>query len=364
MLWKSQREALNAPTGDIKLAFCQQCGYIGNVLFEPDKIRYDQEYTFSMYFSPTFREFINSVILRLVERYHLRDKTILEIGCGEGDFLRLFCELGQNHGVGIDPIATSHVELINGRQVAFIQDWYTEKYANQEVDLICCRQALDQLPQPKKIVELIRLNIGRRNQIVTYVEVPNATAIFEDMLIRNIMYEKSSWFTLYSLTRLFELSGFEVLSVEPCFDGGQYLGIEAIPALHAAGSTASSDELTKFAQSVATFETKHRQKIKNWEEQLSVIRQLGQRVIAWGSGAGGINFFSTLRITKEEIPFVIDINPKRQGRFLPLTGQQVMPPEFLQQYTPDVVIITNATYEQEIRQQISAMGIHCNFWVI
>lgn len=364
MLWKSRAEALAAPTGQIKLAFCHDCGYIGNVAFEPQKIRYDQDYSFSLYFSPTFREFITNVATRLITRFDLRNKRVLEIGCGEGDFLRLLCELGPNHGIGVDPSTTARTEQVGAQSVAFVPDWYTDKYANLDVDLICCRQALDQMPQPKAIIELVRRNIGPYRNTAVYVEVPNAASIFEDLLIRNIMYEKSSWFTLYSLARLFELSGFRIVALEPCFEGGQYLGIEAVPA-HEAGALASPPGPTpqQFAQAIQAFSENHQSKIKSWAERLALIQQAGRRTLAWGSGAGAISFFSMLAIT-EEIPYVVDINPKRQGRFLPLTGQEVVPPDFLHSYQPDVVIITNSTYEREIKQQVAAMGIDCDFWVI
>ncbi|MBE7474455.1 MAG: methyltransferase domain-containing protein [Anaerolineales bacterium] len=364
VLWNNLEEALTAPTGNIKLAFCQSCGYIGNLLFEPKKIRYDQEYSFSLHFSPTYQNFINDLASRLVEKYGLKNKRILEIGCGQGDFLRLICSLGHNRGIGIDPSTTSHVEQIGLHEITFLQDFYSEKYARQEVDLVCCRQVLDQLPHPKIFIELLRQNIGQHAPTTVYFEVPNAVKIFEDLLIRNIIYEKSSWFTPTSISRLFELSGFKILSVEPCFEGGQYLGIEAVPTSGVVPDQITDDaDLEYFGQLIRAFSENYRRKIKTWGEQLSALRHSGQRAIVWGAGSGAINFFSMLKI-KEEISYVVDINPQRQGKFLPLTGQQVVPPEFIQEYKADVIIITNSTYEQEIRQQVADMGMDCRFWVI
>lgn len=364
MLWKTRDEALNAPTGDIKLAHCRSCGYIGNLMYEPEKIRYDQDYTFSMFFSPTFRQFLTGVASRLIERYNIRNKLVLEVACGEGDFLRLLCELGGNRGLGIDPVTTTHTELVAGKTVDFIRDLYTEKYADQPADLITCRQALDQLPNPKSMVQVIRDNISSRRSTVVYIEVPNAASIFEDLLIRNIMYEKSSWFTVDSLSMLFKHSGFEVLSVSPCYDNDQYIGLEAAPAPEgAAAANGKSESLERFSKSIDTFSRRHDEKISKWQDTLAQHRRPGKRMIAWGSGAGGVNFLSTLNI-RDEIPYIIDINPNRQGKFMPLTGQEVMPGEFIRDYKPDTVVITNATYENEIKQTVRDLGLDCDFWVI
>jgi SAM-dependent methyltransferase len=364
MLWKTRDEALSAPTGDIQLAFCAECGYIGNQLFDPSRIRYDHDYSFSLFFSPTFRTFLTEVASRLIERYGLRGRHLLEIACGEGDFLKLLCRLGANTGLGVDPSTAPRIEEVGQGVAEFVRDWYTEAYAGRDVDFICCRQALDQLPRPREMVELVRRNIGDRPGTHVYFEVPNAQSIFEDLLIRNIMYEKSSWFTAQSLAQLFGRCGFMVLSVEPCFDGGQYLGLEAGTA---AGGPAPLDALPGpspgFASAVASFSSRHAGKVGAWRERVAQIVASGQRAIAWGSGAGGVSFFSSLGI-RDEVPFVVDINPKRQGRFMPLTGQEVVRPDFVPGYAPDVVIVTNASFEREIARQLADLGVGCEIWTI
>lgn len=363
MLWNSREEALRAPTGDIRLAFCHDCGYVGNQLFDPSRIRYDHDYAFSLFFSPTFRAFLTGVALRLIERYDLRHKSVLEIACGEGDFLRLLCQLGNNRGLGIDPTTASRAEEHGGQPVRFVRDWYGEGHAAEVADFVCCRQALDQLPTPKSMVDLVRRNIGARGTPI-YFEVPNAESIFRDLLIRNIMYEKSSWFTRQSLARMFALCGFTVRSVEPCFDEGQYLGLEAVPA---ASTPAPLEDWMSpsadFAGAVASFSARHREKVRGWRARLDGLLASGQRVIAWGSGAGGVTFLSALDV-REQVPVVVDINPKRQGKFMPLTGQPVVPPSAVPQCRPDVVIVTNATFEREIAAQIAAMGVTCETWSI
>lgn len=371
VLWNSKAEACQAPTGTIKLAFCHQCGYVGNLCFQPEKMRYDQEYSFSLHFSPTYRAFVDSVATRAINQYKLADRPVMEIGCGQGDFLRLLCQLGCRSGVGIDPSVTPHDETVGTSHITFLQDWYSERHLLQETSFLCCRHLLDQVTDPRAFVELIRRNIGPYTDSVVYCEVPNAANIFEDLLIRNIIYEKPSWFTAYSLRKLFQQAGFEVLSAEPCFEGDQYLGIEARPrqgdtqesCQGAPGRQADAYEQELFSQSVHAFANNYQQKIAGWQHQVAALREAGQRTVAWGSGSGAITFLNTLKI-KEEIPYVVDINPKRQGKFLPLTGQQVVDPAFLTDYRPDAIIITNATYAAEIKQQVGVMGIQAEFMVI
>ncbi|HMN29758.1 MAG TPA: class I SAM-dependent methyltransferase, partial [Caldilineaceae bacterium] len=343
-MYATKAEAVNAPKGNIRLAYCPECGYIGNQAFDFTQIRYDSTYSFSLHHSPVYQRFIHDLANRLIGTYGITNKSILEIACGQGDFLRLLCQLGDNAGCGIDPSLPESISEYRGSTpIRFIRDYFGEKYAAEVGNLVVCRHLLDQLDQPRSFLELVRRTIGQRREPVIYFELPNATAIFQELSIWSITYEKSSWFTPYSLKRLFEISGFQVLSVAPCYVGGQYLAVEAVPDSHHARSAAAEAEKTdQFSHSLHVFTENYRQKVQVWEQQLAALQRSNQRVIAWGAGAGAISFLNTFKIT-ELIPYVVDINQRRQGKFLPLTGQQVVAPEFIQQYQPDTIIVTNPT---------------------
>ena len=89
----------------------------------------------------------------------------------------------------------------------------------------------------------------------------------------------------------------------------------------------------------------------------------GRRPIAWGAGEHGIGFLSILDI-REQMPYIVDINPHRVGKSIPGTGQKVVAPEFLVEYKPDVLIITNRTYQNEIQEHARKLGVKCDFLVL
>ncbi len=63
------------------------------------------------------------------------------------------------------------------------------------------------------------------------------------------------------------------------------------------------------------------------------------------------------------IQYVVEINPHKQGKYIPGTGQKIVPLEFLAEYQPDIVIITNALYEREMKQQARELGVNPDFVV-
>ena len=107
---------------------------------------------------------------------------------------------------------------------------------------------------------------------------------------------------------------------------------------------------------------RYQQRLVSWAARFRALKQAGQRIIAWGAGGQGITFLNLLK-TSKQVPYIVDINPERQGKFVPGSAQRVVAPEFLLNYRPDVVLITNPTYENEIRQQVAAMGLTCEFLV-
>jgi hypothetical protein len=125
ILLGTAEEARRYPKGDLSLAFCRGCGFIQNRLFDPTVHEYGTQCEESQHFSETFNRFLRGLTADLVGRYGLREKTILEVGCGKGDFLELICEIGENRGIGIDPglIPARRTGEV-AKRMRFIQDFY------------------------------------------------------------------------------------------------------------------------------------------------------------------------------------------------------------------------------------------------
>ena len=81
-----------------------------------------------------------------------------------------------------------------------------------------------------------------------------------------------------------------------------------------------------------------------------------QRVVLWGSLSKGTAFLTTLKIG-EEIEYVVDINPFRQNKYMPGTGQKIVGPEFLAEYRPSHIVVMNPIYCKEIQRDLDKMGV-------
>ena len=357
LLLESRKQATEYPRGDIRLALCNVCGFVSNVAFDPELHEYSDRYESTQSYSPTFNSFHRQLATRLVHDYDLVAKNVVEIGCGQGEFLVLLAELGNNRAVGVDPAYDGRVnETIDHPNLEFITEFYSEKHADAGADFICCKMTLEHIPDTAAFVRTVRRSIGERRDVTVFFQIPNASYVFNDLAFWDVYYEHCSYFTESSLRYLFEDAGFEVLKVAAEY-GGQYLMIEALPAQPSAAAPARDpDAAEATARQVQYFVDHVFGSQAQWRSRLKSAHAQGQRAVIWGSGSKGVAFLTTLQIGVE-IGYAVDINPNKHGTFMAGTGHEIVGPDYLVQYRPDIVIVMNPVYRDEIGRDLARLGL-------
>ncbi|MFQ5653447.1 MAG: class I SAM-dependent methyltransferase [Planctomycetota bacterium] len=357
LLWTSRERARACSRGEIRLAACQGCGFVYNQAFDLARLEYSEAYDNSLHFSDVYQEYAHGVAQRLVETYGLRGKSIVEIGCGKGDFLVLLCDLGDNCGFGFDPSYDGRQqEEVSARRITFVKDFYSESHADYPADLIVSRYVFEHIPEPLLFLKTIREVIGSRLDMVVYFEVPNLLFTLRDHSIWDIIYEHCSYFSPSSLARVFCQAGFEILELREQYDG-QFLGIVARPAAPGAGPSQNGwGNPEEVSGRVPGFAEEYRRQLESWGARLEEMTASKRRVVLWGGGAKGVSFLNFLGI-EEAVSHVVDINPAKQGKHIAGTGQRIVAPEELPYLGPDVVILMNPVYRDEVRASCRELGI-------
>lgn len=356
-LLRSREEALNLQTGKMDLAHCASCGFICNLSYDPDLQDYSAEYESTQAYSATFNRFAHRLAQQLIDRYDLHDKNIIEIGCGQGEFISLLCELGQNRGIGFDPAydpARSAVR--NNGRVTIIPDYYSEEYAGYKADFICCKMTLEHIRDVADFVGTVRRAVGSQKDTTVFFQVPDAARVLAETAFWDIYYEHCSYFTLGSLARLFRSQRFEVMNLWRDY-GDQYIMIDARPADEVTPPLlGQEDDLLETQERVLAFSQAIPIELARWKKIVQDAHQGGQKVVLWGSGSKGVAFLTTLNLC-DEIEYTVDINPNKHDTYMAGTGQRVVSPDFLKSYQPDLVILMNPLYQEEISGMLSDRGI-------
>ena len=357
LLMPTPHAARTYPRGALTLAVCPSCGFISNTAFQPALLEYSARYEETQSFSSTFTAFHQRLARSPIERYDLRKKTIIEIGCGKGEFLSLLCELGDNRGVGFDPAYVRARNASGDRDhVHFVNDFYSEEHARVAGDFICCKMTLEHVSQPGELIATVRRSIGDRRDTVAFFQVPDVRRVLRETAFWDVYYEHCSYFSPGSLARLFRRNGFDVLDVWTDYDD-QYLMVEAIPQTDSGRPALPIEETPPaLAREVSGFAERCSVVTAVWKDRLTEEKRLGRRVVLWGGGSKAVAFLTTLDLG-DEIDYIIDVNPHKQRTFSPGTGHSIMAPETARRRPPDVVIVMNPIYTAEIRQDLNRMGL-------
>ncbi len=180
------------------------------------------------------------------------------------------------------------------------------------------------------------------------------------MGIWDIIYEHCSYYTAASLERLFLETGFGPRDTWTAY-GDQFLCIDAV--LDPPATAPSAPPLDELSAWVDRFAGHQREKVDSWGDRLSRMFRAGQRVVIWGAGSKGVTFLNTVA-GGEGVVAAVDINTRKQGRYVPGSGQPVVGPEALAEQGADVVLVMNPLYVSEIRVQLLRLGLEPHILVV
>lgn len=353
VLWEDRDRALAAPRGPLRLSVCPRCHHVYNEAFAPELLDYTPAYENSLHCSPHFSGYAEDLARSLVERHGLHGRLVVDIGCGRGDFLALVCRLGANRGIGFDrSCPPDAAELAEDLDLTFVREFFSPATALPPIDLLCCRQVLEHIADPAAFLAEIVASPAVTSETILFFEVPNGAYTFEDDGIWDLIYEHCSYFSAPGLAALMERCGLEVIATRDLYDG-QYLGIEVRRArgafpLREGPVAAPGAAPTDFAE---RFDAK----LSFWRDALSGWSADGERIVIWGAGSKGVSFLDSLR--PDSVGHAVDLNPRKQGRFLPGSGAEVVAPEFLRDCRPDRVILMNAVYRAEVADLLARLGL-------
>ncbi len=335
------------------LSICTRCGFVQNDLFDPGLVDHTMPYEESQAFSGRFREFQAEIVDQLISDHDLAGSTILEIGCGKGGFLETLCRQAGARGIGIDPAATND-RLEGEADIHLLKEFFDDNHTHLTGKLICCRHTLEHIQGVGNFVELMRRSAVGTPEAVVFVEVPDTERILDEGAFWDVFYEHCSYFTALSLRHLFRSKGFEVTRLDRAFDD-QYLLLESrVGVVDTAIDTQAVEDLVSRARS---FASSIESQVKLWRDRIHQHNVRGEPVVLWAAGSKAVGFLSAIG-QGAEVQGVVDINPFKQGSFLPGHGHEVLSPEALLTIQPRLVIVMNPVYLNEIRAALNDLGLH------
>ena len=360
-LCRSRAAALAVERGTLALMHCATCGHVSNEDFDPGLVAYGEDYENALDGSAWFRRYADDLAHRLVDRYGLRRRTIVEIGCGQGAFLKTLCRLGDNRGIGFDPGHRGANGEVGEPDVELIRGPFDPAGLARPADAVVCRHVLEHLADPAELLHQVRAALGEAPGGLLYLEVPNGMHMFRDLQVWDLIYEHPQHFSAGSLARLLADCGFAVADLREDY-GAQFLAAEAHPAGVPIGEEPGGPlHGTPASAQTARFADAYRHSVERWRDWLARLDAAGGRAAIWGAGSKSIAFLNAIHrddLTDgdragDPIPYVVDVNPLKHGCYVPGTGHPILAPAAVGDDPTAAILILNPIYRGEIEAQVA-----------
>lgn len=306
-------------------------GLIFNQAFDAHKLSYDSDYQNEQAFSGQFQQHLADVE-GIIAR-HFKGQQLIEVGCGKGYFLELLRDKGYAI-TGIDP-------AYEGDNAEVIKAPFT-RGLGLAADAIVLRHVLEHIADPVSfLAQIAEANQG--GQI--YIEVPCFDWIVDHRAWFDVFYEHVNYFRLQDLRRLFGT----VHEAGHLF-GGQYLYIVAdLGSLQ----LTSTDPVPSLEMPVNF--------TSSLERAVQIIQAAPEQGAAiWGASSKGVIYSLFLQRAGVAVDQVVDINPAKQGRYLPLSGVRVSSPQEARDALPEGanLFVMNSNYLEEIKRMTDGRYVY------
>lgn len=317
-VYDTKEKALACPTGDVELVQSLKTGLIFNKAFRSDLVVYDCAYQNEQGLSGSFQTHLRN-IMTIIDR-RMGRRNLVEVGCGKGLFLEMLLANGYDVA-GFDPT----YEGSNPK----VKKHFFEKGVGIKADGLILRHVLEHIPDPVSFLQNMAEANLREGRI--YLEVPCFDWICKHKTWFDIFHEHVNYFRLADFDRIFS----QVLESGNVF-GGQYL--------YAVAELSSIRKPEMGESEPFTFPSDFTSGIH------ACRREESEKSVVWGGASKGV-IFSLLR-ARAGVPIdvVIDINPAKQNKFLPITGLKVETPESVLPQLPhgSRIFVMNPNYLPEI----------------
>ena len=308
---------------DIKV---YQCGGCGLVQLNNDPVPYYKEVIRAASFSDEMKSFRLEQFENFVKKYSLEGKTMIEIGCGRGEYLSLMKKAGLKV-FGLEYAEKSLKQCVNdGLKVfrGYIEDDdYRIKKAPYDAFFIL--NFLEHLPNINSVLRGIGNNL--KDEAVGIIEVPNFEMILRKKLFFEFVRDHLFYFTKDTLETALKLNGFEVIESEVVWH--EYI----ISAVVRKRRRLSGDNFYQCQKNLKSVIDEYFGKYK--------------KVAVWGAGHEALAVISMMGLSGK-IKYVVDSAIFKQGKYTPAAHVPILSPETLNLDPVEAVIVMAASYSDEV----------------
>ena len=346
----------------LKVRVCEQCWLVQTEDFASAESLFNNDYA---YFSSTSKSWLDHAAhyaRDIIHRLNLGAKSfVIEVASNDGYLLKNFVNAGIPC-LGIEPTAST-AEAAKRLGIPVLSEFFSEelgqKIANENkmADLIIGNNVYAHVPDINDFTHGLKAALKPGGTIT--LEFPHIMRLIENTQFDTIYHEHFSYFSLYTVIRIFKRAGLKIIHVEELVTHGGSIRVYGSHEDDVRSPTHSVNSLLKKErnnglQKIETY-MQFQSKADRIKNNLSVFliqqKSADKSVIAYGAAAKGNTLLNYAGIKPDLLQFVCDAAEAKQGKYMPGSHIPIISPAALTQMAPDYLLILPWNIASEIKNQ-------------
>ena len=357
--------AKKEPKFHLILNYCARCGMVQLNDVVPPKLMFEN-YLYIPSASQTRIKHFNELSEMLIRSLHAtEDDLVVDIGSNDGSLLEQFMKFGVRI-LGVDP-SVNLAKIAELKGITTINDFFNRKIAGKiakkygMAKIVTATNVFAHVDDIHEFVKGIETLLADDGWFV--IEFPYLVDFIENCEFDTVYHEHLSYFAVRPLLTLFENTTLEIFSIKKMgLDGGS---IRVFVRKKSKGAT-QYHEINKLVEKELSLKLNTREpyrrfakdvleRKRTFKKLLKTLRGKKNKIVGYGAPAKGNTFLNYCNVSADDIAYVVDSTPYKQGLFLPGSHIPIYHENKIYSDTPDYIILLAWNFADEIMNKNASL---------
>jgi SAM-dependent methyltransferase len=360
-------ERLRAPETwfPLRLLVCETCWLVQTEDYAGREALFSDEYAYFSSYSTSWLDHARRYVAEMIGRLRLGPGSmVVEVAANDG-YLLQFVKEASIPCYGIEPTASTAFAA-RSRGIEVIERFFGLELAvelaakGRQADLVVANNVLAHVPDINDFL----VGFGRllKPAGVATFEFPHLLEMVQQNQFDTAYHEHYSYLSLGTAIRILQENGLAVFDVEQLPTHGGSLRVFAqrsdtgirqrMPGVDLVLDRERQASMNS-ASFYAEFQLRADQVKNDFVAFLLDARRTGLKVAAYGAAAKGNTLINYAGIRQDTLPYIVDRNPAKQGKFLPGSRIPIVDESYLERKRPDRIVILPWNLREELMEQLS-----------
>lgn len=349
----------------LRLLVCESCWLVQTEDHAGREALFTEDYAYFSSFSTSWLAHAERYVQMMTGRFGLNaGSRVVEIAANDGYLLQYVQAVGIPC-YGVEPTAST-ASAARAMGIAIVERFFGVELADelastgQQADLIAANNVLAHVPDINDFVGGFA-RLLKSHGVATF-EFPHLLRMVQENQFDTAYHEHYSYLSLTAVEHIFARNGLTVFDVQELPTHGGSLRIFA--QRNDSGQQAASPNVAALRKveadagmTTAAFYSGFQAKAEKVKDDLVAFlidaNRQGLKVAAYGAAAKGNTLLNFAGVRPDLLPYVVDRNPAKQGKFMPGSRIPIVDEAQLKVHKPDRILILPWNLRQEVMAQLA-----------